>query len=149
MGIKDSNMVPTLLHTINISDPVSAGGTKFKDCLKRITDERINRLKAYKDICSQRPYDRHDHPKPLNLIVVTDGEADEEEALENFLVDTANELEHLAAPANFIGFQFVQVGDSIEASAYLKRLDDDLHIAYQVWDVSDFCYFSSEAQQWR
>jgi hypothetical protein len=138
-GLKSVKDVLKIIRHTNISDPISGGGTRFKSQLETIIGGRLEQLKQYRE----HPYAPNQHPKPLNLIVVTDGEADDEEAVEAFLVDTAKELERLAVPRNFVGVQFVQVGDDIEASAYLHRLDDDLRKCYEndhgqpIWDVSD------------
>lgn len=137
-GVKAVKDVLKIIRHTNISDPISGGGTRFKSQLETIIGGRIDQLKKYRE----RPHPPNQDPKPLNLIVVTDGEADDEEAVEAFLVDTAKELERLAVERNFIGVQFVQVGDDIEASAYLHRLDDDLKNCYvndhgqPIWDVS-------------
>jgi hypothetical protein len=72
-----------------------------------------------------------DLPKPLNLIVLTDGEADDEQEVEEYLVETARTLDELGAPKSHIGIQFVQVGDDVEAAEYLRRLDDDLKNLHQ------------------
>jgi len=65
-----------------------------------------------------------DTTKPMNLICITDGEpTDDDEAP---LIDTAERLDDLRAPAWQVGIQFFQVGSDQKAARHLKRLDDDL-----------------------
>lgn len=136
--LKDADTVLRLLGLIRLEDPISGGGTKFTQQLAEIIEPRIQAFKDYKN----RPDNYYSlHPKPLNLIVLTDGEADDEDALKSYIVQTAKTLEKLATPRNYVGIQFVQVGDDVEAAAYLQFLDDDLKHAYKndvgqpIWDV--------------
>ena len=66
-------------------------------------------------------------PKPLNLIAITDGEADDRVEVEEYLRDDiAAQLDQWNAPKSYIGIQFVQVGDDQQAAKWLRELDDDL-----------------------
>lgn len=64
--------------------------------------------------------------KKLNLIVLTDGEPNLDDNVEEMIVRYAEELDRERAKANQIGIQFVQIGDDRKAGAFLKMLDDDL-----------------------
>lgn len=64
--------------------------------------------------------------KMLNLIVLTDGEPDDAQAVEEVIVKYANELKELRAPPLQVGVQFVQIGRDEAASKFLRSLDDDL-----------------------
>lgn len=62
--------------------------------------------------------------KPLNIIVITDGEATDD--VESSLISAAKKLDRLDAPAWQCGVQFFQVGHSTTARQHLKYLDDNL-----------------------
>jgi Mg-chelatase subunit ChlD len=62
--------------------------------------------------------------KPLNLIVVTDGEPSDD--VESPIIAAAKKLDRLDAPAWQVGIQFFQVGNEPGAREHLKQLDDDL-----------------------
>lgn len=64
--------------------------------------------------------------KRLNLIVLTDGEPDDVQAVENVIVKCANQLKELRAHELQVGVQFVQIGADKAASEFLRSLDDDL-----------------------
>ncbi len=64
--------------------------------------------------------------KRLNLIVLTDGEPDEIEEVEEVIVKYANQLKDLGAHSLQVGVQFVQIGGDEAASEFLRGLDDDL-----------------------
>ena len=74
--------------------------------------------------------------KPLNLIILTDGEPDDMELLDRAIVGAARKIQELGARDRQIGIQFVQIGEEDEATRFLKRLDDDLGIKNQTLDVS-------------
>jgi uncharacterized protein YegL len=62
--------------------------------------------------------------KPLNLIVITDGEPSDD--VESPIIAAAKKLDKLDAPAWQVGIQFFQVGNEPGAREHLKQLDDDL-----------------------
>src|SRR5205085_505745 len=116
-GLTSGRQVLKKLKSINLSDPICGGGTFFSTQLRKAIDPRLQKYREYKEQKAQDP--NAERPKPLNLIVLTDGEADDEEEVEEILVETAKELEELKAPKNHIGIQFVQIGDDVEAAEYL------------------------------
>ncbi|KAI0432325.1 hypothetical protein F5Y09DRAFT_153469 [Xylaria sp. FL1042] len=65
-------------------------------------------------------------PKPLNIIVITDGEASDKETLRDNLIKQAERLDGLAAPYHQLGVQFIQVGKDEWAARHLRELDDGL-----------------------
>jgi hypothetical protein len=84
-------------------------GQKLHEILKRYTAE----------------FSKHgENVKPLNIIVITDGEATDD--VESTLISTAKKLDRMDAPAWQCGIQFFQVGQSNAARQYLKYLDDNL-----------------------
>lgn len=64
--------------------------------------------------------------KKLNLIVLTDGEPDDDNDVERMIVKYAQELDREGAREHQVGIQFVQIGDDAKATAFLKMLDNDL-----------------------
>lgn len=86
------------------------------------TGQRLNGiLKPYLRNCDIKACD---NVKPLNLIVVTDGEPSDD--VESVLISAAKKLDRLDAPAWQVGVQFFQVGRDEEARKHLRQLDDEL-----------------------
>jgi uncharacterized protein YegL len=77
-------------------------------------------LKSYLERYQARP----SQTKPLNLIVITDGEPGDDD--ESPIIQTARRLDKLDAPAWQVGIQFFQVGNEPGARRHLKELDDQL-----------------------
>lgn len=73
--------------------------------------------------------------KPINIIVVTDGEPTDEPG--DVIRQFAKRLDKHAAPPYQVGIQFFQVGDDKEASKALGRLDDDLRHSESGEDLRD------------
>ncbi|KAI0555892.1 hypothetical protein F4679DRAFT_520239 [Xylaria curta] len=65
-------------------------------------------------------------PKPLNIIVITDGEASDKDFLRDNLIRQAERLDALSAPYHQLGVQFFQVGKDESAARHLRELDDGL-----------------------
>lgn len=63
-------------------------------------------------------------PKPLNIIVITDGIASDDPG--SVVEFVARELDALRAIPWQVGIQFIQVGSDEAAAAELKHLDEDL-----------------------
>ena len=119
------------------------GGTFFMERLEDIISPRLEAYRAFnqqlelykmeldrrggdKKVTAAADFTRPVKPKNLNLIVVTDGAADDAQEVEEYIVEVAKELDDLKAPDSQIGIQFVQVGDDINAARFLVRLDDEL-----------------------
>lgn len=64
--------------------------------------------------------------KRLNLIVLTDGEPDDVQEVEEVIVEYANQLKELRAHPLQVGVQFVQIGGDEAASKFLRSLDNEL-----------------------
>lgn len=86
------------------------------------TGQRLNKIlvKNYLEEYEKKP----DTTKPMNLICITDGAPTDDD--EGPLIDTAEMLDDLRAPAWQVGIQFFQVGSDPKAARHLKVLDDDL-----------------------
>lgn len=134
-GITNGVAVMEILRFIDFQNQDHGGGTTFQEHLEGVIEGHIEKFEAYlQDLAiyrqrlrerSKKPK-RPDRPKSLNLIVITDGQADDEEEVENYIVQIAKQLDELRAPAGYIGIQFVQVGDDEHATKFLERLDDDI-----------------------
>ncbi|CAE6477109.1 unnamed protein product [Rhizoctonia solani] len=73
--------------------------------------------------------------KPLNLIVITDGEPSDDP--ESIIVAAARRLDAGQFSLTQVGIQFIQVGDDKSASKALKELDGNLHEGHNVRDIVD------------
>jgi hypothetical protein len=75
--------------------------------------------------------------KPTTIIVLTDGEPSNgqegQRALAKTLIGAANKIEGDAE----LAIQFIQVGDDPGATAFLKKLDDELQSAGAKFDIVD------------
>ena len=84
------------------------------------TGQRLNMiLKPY-----LKQYEKNDKTKPINIIVITDGEPSDD--VESPIIQAAKKLDKLDAPAWQVGIQFFQVGKETGAREHLKQLDDGL-----------------------
>jgi uncharacterized protein YegL len=72
----------------------------------------------------QRYQENPENTKPINIIVITDGEPSDD--VESPIIQAAKKLDKLDAPAWQIGIQFFQVGKEPGAREHLKQLDDGL-----------------------
>ncbi|KAL8872013.1 MAG: hypothetical protein Q9174_002283 [Haloplaca sp. 1 TL-2023] len=64
--------------------------------------------------------------KGLNLIVLTDGEPEEGQHVDQVIVKYANQLRDAGASTLKVGIQFVQIGTDDTATEFLRFLDDKL-----------------------
>ncbi|KAI8932711.1 hypothetical protein NX059_010203 [Plenodomus lindquistii] len=85
------------------------------------TGQRLNKiLKPYLQRYERDP----ENAKPINVIVITDGEPSDD--VESPIIQAAKKLDKLDAPAWQVGIQFFQVGKEPGAREHLKQLDDGL-----------------------
>ncbi|BGP40236.1 hypothetical protein JCM10449v2_004194 [Rhodotorula kratochvilovae] len=75
--------------------------------------------------------------KPLLLLVLTDGRADDPDMVKDIIVEMAQRLDEIRAPPYQLGLQFIQIGTDPEARAFLQELDDDLKPQLGVRDMVD------------
>lgn len=109
-NIKKADEVQRLFESVQ-PRYLTPTGRRLRDILKPYCDQ----LKSSKDM---------DDVKPVNIIVITDGEASDDP--ESIIVDYAGRLDTLGAPLYQVGIQFFQVGDDPGARNALKELDDGL-----------------------
>lgn len=85
------------------------------------TGQRLNKiLKPYLQRYERAP----ENTKPINVIVITDGEPSDD--VESAIIQAAKKLDKLDAPTWQVGIQFFQVGKEPGAREHLKQLDDGL-----------------------
>jgi uncharacterized protein YegL len=85
------------------------------------TGQRLNKiLRPYVQRYEKNP----ETTKPINIIVITDGEPSDD--VESPIIQAAKKLDKLDAPAWQVGIQFFQVGKEPGAREHLKQLDDGL-----------------------
>ncbi|KAF2849100.1 hypothetical protein T440DRAFT_399857 [Plenodomus tracheiphilus IPT5] len=85
------------------------------------TGQRLNKiLRPYLQRYERDP----ESTKPINIIVITDGEPSDD--VESPIIQAAKKLDKLDAPAWQVGIQFFQVGKEPGAREHLKQLDDGL-----------------------
>lgn len=84
-----------------------------------------------------KSYRRNQNIKPMNIIVITDGEPTDPQKLEKVIVNTAKELDNLEAQERQIGVQFFQVGSDEAATESLEELDNSLVEEWGVRDMVD------------
>jgi len=123
-----------------------AGITPTGACLDRILREYLDKYAdakaAYTSSTSgsgPHPTMYNSLPKPLNILVLTDGEPTDDP--ETVIVDAARKLDRLNAPLHQIGIQFVQIGNEDGAREALEELDDALEEIYGIRDMVDFTPF--------
>ena len=94
------------------------------------TGQRVNDiLDAY--MCCLRHYRKL---LPLNLIVITDGEAQDEHILHWTIEHHVTKIVHRGFPAHQFGIEFVQVGDCEYATRHLEKLEEEVsrhHVRFQ------------------
>lgn len=131
-NITDPNEFLNKLSTVRGLLKHSSTGTQFLDDLMKAINPHLEKFERWK-------LEGGKMPKPLNLIVITDGHADDEDEVTWYLTDVAKQLDSINAPPRQIGVQFVQVGDDRQATKWLQNLDDELGNG-KVRDVSAKCW---------
>lgn len=84
-----------------------------------------------------KSYKRNPGIKPMNIIVITDGEPTDPQKLEKNIINTAKELDSLGAKDRQVGVQFFQVGSDEAATESLEELDNSLVEDWGVRDMVD------------
>jgi hypothetical protein len=139
-GAKDDKEVRScqrLLEILASINTQSSGPSSLDKVLWEVLHAYLNNYrefyykKKYASTSSSTPT-----PKRLNVIVITDGESEDQEEVEATLVRTARELPILEMPPLQIGIQFLQIGDNKGVNAWLNVLDDKLKYLYGIRDVS-------------
>ncbi|KAH7930625.1 hypothetical protein BV22DRAFT_1000161 [Leucogyrophana mollusca] len=137
-GLKDSAAVKKLFENVS-----PRGATPIGQALENLILPYLRKLEKAK-----KRYDKGDtfalqQIKPVNFIVITDGAPTDEP--EEVIVAAAKRLDVHNAPLTQLGIQFVQIGNSKKAAAYLQELDDSLGSTRGVRDIVDTTpYFGTQ-----
>ncbi|KAJ1308347.1 hypothetical protein OPQ81_004057 [Rhizoctonia solani] len=110
------------------------GGTPTGHRLEQILTDYITKIEAAKTK-SGGADPLQSGIKPLNLIVITDGEPSDDP--ESVIVAAARRLDAGQFSLTQVGIQFIQVGNDKSASKALKELDSHLQEDYNVRDIVD------------
>jgi len=121
-GISTASDVQRLFRTVR-----PGGRTLTGTRLKAVLDPYLAVLEANAD--------HLDDIKPLNIIVLTDGEAQDDP--ESVIVHAARKLDRLDAPPYQLGIQFFQIGNDPDAREALRDLDDAISDRASVRDIVD------------
>ncbi|PWW74286.1 hypothetical protein C7212DRAFT_353420 [Tuber magnatum] len=123
-----------------------AGITPTGACLDRILREYLDNYADAKAAYTPSSTSPGPHPtvyaslpKPLNILVLTDGEPTDDPGY--VIVTAARNLDKLNAPLHQIGIQFVQIGNEEGAREALEELDDAIEEIYGIRDMVDFTPF--------
>jgi hypothetical protein len=123
--IKESKKVGDLLKDIASRREFWRGGgpTQFKPSLASILDSHVRKLRK-----SREPGTNVDGPKPLDLIVLTDGVAKDKKSTEALIVKTAQDLSAMdEVRSDQVRIQFVQVGEDKDAAKFLTELEKNIN----------------------
>lgn len=103
------------------------------------TELRVEQLLSpYIEACEKAKKQGQALPKPLNMLVLTDGEADDGPTLAYVLSGFAKRLDDMHAPLTQLGVQFIQIGNDAEATAALQELDDELQGVRDMVDTTPY-----------
>ncbi|KAL5346054.1 hypothetical protein ACLOAV_009085 [Pseudogymnoascus australis] len=132
-NIKSGQAVLNLLAEVDLTK--GSGGTYFAEVLADILGTHVARYDDYFKAAKRR--EKVDKVRPLNVIVLTDGKANDGNATKKTIIKMGRKLDDMNAPLTQIGIQFLQVGDDNDAAKWLKSLDDDLEDNHDVRDYVD------------
>ncbi len=116
--------VTETLRRVDMLDAFCGGGPFFEDHIKDELSPRLELLDRYREqdaayktthLKDRARLKKPQPPKKFNIIVITDGQADDKQELEDLIVDTAQELDRLRAPAAQIGIHSVLIGEDESA----------------------------------
>lgn len=137
---KDNAWYHNIKSAATVSEIFSAvrprGGTPTGQRLNQILKPYLTRLTANTETT-----------KPLNIIVITDGEPSDD--VESPIINAAKKLDKMDAPAWQVGIQFFQVGREPGAREHLRQLDDDLEeiAGGELRDIVDTVPWMGEGDQ--
>jgi hypothetical protein len=131
-NIKSGQEVLNLLAQVDLEE--GSGGTYFATVLAEILGPYVARYQDYFEATKRR--EKADKVRPLNVILLTDGKADDAKSTKKTIIKIGKQLDKMNAPDTQIGLQFLQVGDDEDAAKWLKSLDNDLEAEHDVRDVS-------------
>jgi hypothetical protein len=109
------------------------------DNVRRIFEENEPNGGTALDLVLKDAFDCYfaDKKRPVTILVITDGEPNDKNAVSNLIINTSKRLEK----DEEIAISFLQVGQDAVAGAYLKSLDDDLMKEGAKFDIVDTVTF--------
>ncbi|KAI0407807.1 hypothetical protein F4802DRAFT_488386 [Xylaria palmicola] len=126
-GNKDDGKATYAYIGVSDADHVRTVFNNRSPMLNTPTGRRLGEvMETYVNCYEARMAHGQTAPKPLNIIVITDGEASDKNVLRENLVRQAERLDALCAPYHQLGVQFFQVGKDEGAARHLRELDDHL-----------------------
>jgi hypothetical protein len=138
-NVRSSEQAWEILRGINLG---SSKAPSLDDVLWRVLNGYLDKHRNYVSrkrttgTSSNTRIKALERPKPLNVIVITDGVSDDHENVEATLIRAARDLPRLKIPQFHIGIQFVQIGKVERTNRWLKLLDDKIRVLYGIRDVS-------------
>ncbi|PLW04683.1 hypothetical protein PCANC_27392 [Puccinia coronata f. sp. avenae] len=100
-------------------------------------------LRPYIETLEMQKSKQHPLPKPLNLVIITDGIPDDIDTFISIISHVSSTLDGGHFPLNQIGIQFVQIGSDRRVSRVLNILDNHLQKRYRISrDMIDTTQFS-------
>ncbi|KAJ7026705.1 hypothetical protein C8F04DRAFT_1124441 [Mycena alexandri] len=138
LNMKSSIDVQALFDSVQ-----PTGATPTGRRLESLLKPYLKKLEKSKIDDEGTPWDKNTKEaiKPVNFIVITDGEATDEP--KTCIVDAGTRLKALRnLSLTQLGIQFVQVGNDSRASKALKELDDGLTKAGNMRDIVDTTPYS-------
>lgn len=88
-------------------DGMTPTGARLKDILE-----------SYIQVCEKHSEEPEKTPKPLNVIIITDGVASDQRYVEDYLSSIGKRLDGIEALPKQLGVQFCQVGDDMVRSLF-------------------------------
>ncbi|KAL6309778.1 hypothetical protein BKA93DRAFT_723170 [Sparassis latifolia] len=129
-NMKNSDLVRRLFNSVR-PQGITPIGDRLEQLMLFYLDD-LDQARARSDAGDKKALTRK---KPINYIVITDGApTDDPEAV---IVAAARRLDKGNYPLNQVGIQFVQIGNSPDATAFLQELDDGLSETYHIRDMVD------------
>jgi hypothetical protein len=138
-NVKSGQEVLNLLAQVDLTK--GSGGTYFATVLAEILGPYVARYEDYFEATKRR--EKADKVRPLNIIVLTDGKADDAKSTKKTIIKMGKKLDKMNAPLTQVGIQFLQVGDDKDAAEWLKGLDNDLEDEYDIRDYVDTKTFNN------
>ncbi|KAJ8294160.1 putative proteasome subunit alpha type-5 [Rhodotorula toruloides] len=112
--------------------------TPTADAVRRVLEPYMQTLEEWQRSGKEKGKPR---PKPLNLVILTDGAPHDDQNPRMVLVETARRLDAGRFPPFQVGCSFVQIGNYTEAAEHLRMLDDDLKEKHGIRDMVDTTLF--------
>ncbi|RPB20456.1 hypothetical protein L211DRAFT_520252 [Terfezia boudieri ATCC MYA-4762] len=94
-------------------------------------------ISPYLQECERSRVENRGFPKPKNVIILTDGAANNNKLLKQNLISYARRLDTIDAPPDQIGVQFFQVGNVEGVDDFLTHLDNALSEENECRDFID------------